>query len=370
MGLLTAMGTGQGIFTCAGLGFSGSGKSKTGMLLACAVREHFKDDRPLAMADSEGGSEYLAKDCKFITGKDLLGLRTRSFDELMAAGKEAEAAASVFITDSCTHYWRDLCNVYLNRVNEVRASKGQGKRLDLEFQDWAAIKGKWARFTDFILTARLHSISLGRAGFEWDFETNEETGKKTLVKTGIKIKAEGEFTYEPSLVFHMERDQKIEGNSVVATYRTCTILKDRFGVIDGHSVNFNSDEKDIRKQYEAVQAFFLPHLNLLKAGAFAPMDTALKTDPEIGPDGDAQFYKERRDRAILCEEVQGEMLRVWPGQTGAEKKAKVEALEAAFGTRSWTAVENTNSERLREGLRRMKEIVAKVPAPTAGKKEE
>ena len=369
MGLLTPVGTGQGIFTAAGLGFSGSGKSKTGMLLACAVREHFKDDRPLAMADSEGGSEYLAKECKFITGKDLLAVRTRSFDELMAAGKEAESAASVFITDSATHYWRDLCNVYLARINEILAAKGKGKRTDLEFQDWAAIKGKWARFTDFILTARLHSISLGRAGFEWDFETDDETGKKKLVKTGIKIKAEGEFTYEPSLVFHMERDQRIEGNSVVATYRTCTILKDRFGVIDGKSVNFNSDEKDIRKQYEAVKAFFMPHLELLKAGAFSPVDTALKTDPEISPNGDAEFYRERRERAIICEKVQGEMLRAWPGQTAAEKKGKVEALEAAFGTRSWTEVENFNSERLAEGLAKIKIIVAKVPAP-AGKKEE
>ena len=68
------------------------------------------------------------------------------------------------------------------------------------------------------------------------------------------------------------------------------------------------------------------------------------------------------------------MIRVWPGQTAAEKKAKVEALEAAFGTRSWTEVENFNSERLAEGLAKIKIIVAKVPeskAPApAGKKEE
>lgn len=49
------------------------------------------------------------------------------------------------------------------------------------------------------------------------------------------------------------------------------------------------------------------------------------------------------------EEIEGYLVSVWPGQGAQEKKNKTDALESAFGTRSWTAVEQMQPEQLEEG---------------------
>jgi len=41
--------------------------------------------------------------------------------------------------------------------------------------------------------------------------TDEESGKKNLEKTGIKMKAKGELGYEPSLLVLMEREMDKSG---------------------------------------------------------------------------------------------------------------------------------------------------------------
>jgi hypothetical protein len=51
---------------------------------------------------------------------------------------------------------------------------------------------------------RCISSLCGRAGYEYDHEENEDGGKD-LIKIGTKMKAEGEFGFEPSLVIEMER---------------------------------------------------------------------------------------------------------------------------------------------------------------------
>jgi hypothetical protein len=103
--------------------------------------------------------------------------------------KEAEGSCSVLIIDSITHVWKEFCQAYL------RAKK----RTYLKFDDWSYLKGDdgWQKFTDQFINSSIHVIFAGRAGFEYD--TDEETGKKTLECTGIKLKAEGETGYEPDL---------------------------------------------------------------------------------------------------------------------------------------------------------------------------
>ena len=69
-------------------------------------------------------------------------------------------------------------------------------------------------------------IVCGRAGFEYDFQEKEDgSGRKELVKTGVKMKAESEFGYEPSLLVHMERASDLKDLSKV--HREASILKDR-----------------------------------------------------------------------------------------------------------------------------------------------
>jgi hypothetical protein len=337
MGLLKTMGTGTGYLKAGFLGLPKSGKSWTGALLAAGVKKHLRLPGPVVMYDTETGAEYLAPMVKRETGSDMVGVSSRSFKDLLGAARECEEiGAAVFLVDSITHPWRELCDAYLRGVNEVRRAKGQSSRQRLEFQDWANIKAAWAPWTDWYLNSKMHVIVCGRLGYDWDFEEREDGSGKDLVKTGIKMKTESEFGFEPSLLVEMARVQEM-GESRKLVHRA-TVIGDRFGVLDAAVCDNPSFE------------FFRPHVDCLVPGAHAPVDTEIKTDAGIQDDGDGAFTSERRRRTILCEEIQGELLRRWPGQTAAEKKAKSAAVEAAFNTLSWTKVETLDSETLRAGL--------------------
>jgi hypothetical protein len=239
-------------------------------------------------------------------------------------------------------------------VNERRARYAKEKhwtfkpQRSLEFQDWGPVKGLWNdRWTQLYLNAPLHLIICGRAGYEYDF-TETEDGKKELTKVGIKMRTEAEFGFEPSLLVEMERTQTPTGKGGFTIHRTATVIGDRFGVLDGKSAT------------DPTFDFFLPHIRLLTPGAHAPVDTAVKTDTGVDEDGSDAWARERKTRTILAEEIQGELVAAFPGQTSAEKKAKADLLAAIFHTRSWTAVENMDSERLRAGLHALRGRLGRV----------
>lgn len=342
MGLLQTLGTGQGYLKAGFLGFPKSGKTYTATLLACGVRAAMHLDGPLVMFDTEGGSEYIAPLVKQRTGRDLVGVRSRSFDDMLTAAKEAQAmGASVFLADSMTHVWRELCDSYLERINATLKARGRSTRSRLEFQDWNPIKAKWATWTDFYLNSPMHIIICGRAGFDYDYEEREDGGKD-LVKTGIKMKTEGEFGFEPSLLVQMERTQTLDKGRATLVH-TATVLGDRFNVIDAQSCD--------NPGYD----FFAPHVALLTPGAVASINTATLSQHDVSDEGDAAWNRERRQRAIFSEEIQGELMTRWPGQTAVEKKAKADALFQFFGTRSWTKVETMDSRAQEAALRAMRE---------------
>ena len=341
MGFLQTLGAGQGYLKAGFLGMAGSGKTRTSVELACGIRDYLKLDGPVAMYDTEGGSEYIAALVQQRTGKALLGHRSRSLADLIAMTRECEEqGVSALIVDSITHVWREVGEAYLKQTNDALARKNKPKKIRMEFQDWAQIKAKWAEWPDLYLNSKLHIIICGRAGFEWDFETRED-GTKELIKTGTKMKVESEFGFEPSLLVEMEKFQIRDGENKLtkAFVRKATVLKDRFDVIDGNSADNPTFE------------FFQPHVALLTPGAHAPVDVVPNTDLGVDSSAEDAYQRERRDRVILCERVQAAMLERWPGQTAADKKAKVDALKAAFGTTSWTEVETRRSAaQLREGL--------------------
>lgn len=343
MSMLGSLDQDQGFVKAGFLGNAGSGKTYTSALLAIGTRKHFKLNGPIAMFDTEGGSAYIKDMVKRETGLQLLGKRSRALSDLMTMGQEClSAKVSVLIVDSMSHLWSEVCAAFLKQVNEARDKENRGPLAKLEFQHWATIKAKFATWTDFYLNSPLHIVVAGRLGYDYAFE-EDDNGKKELIKTGVKMKTEGEFGYEPSLLVQMESIQdKSIGKLTGTITRRATILKDRFNEIDG-------------KQFEnPTFETFLPHVGRLSASGHTVVDTEVKTPMKVDGAGDAEWQRERRNRAILCEEIQGEMVKRWPGQTAEEKKAKLEAIERLFGTRSWTKVESTDSEKLRVGLEALK----------------
>jgi hypothetical protein len=353
MTIMTALGTGQGYLKAGFLGFQKSGKTYTAAKLAIGTRAFFGLTGPVAMFDTEGGSEYIAPLILKETGVALQGIRSRSFDDLMTAAQECVAAEiSILIVDSVTHVWRELCDAYMKQLNEKLVAQKRTRRQRLEFQDWAQVKGIWNGWTDFYVNSPLHIIICGRAGFEYNMEENEDTGRKELQKVGIKMKVEGEFGFEPSLLVEMDRVQESNGSGGFVLRRQATVLGDRFGVIDG------------KEAYDPDFEFFRPHIEMLKPGAHAPINVDIKTKTGVDMDGDTDWARERKTRAILCEEIQGELVNAYPGQTAPEKKAKTDLIYLAFSTRSWTAVESMQSLILRRGLALIrKELGVKEATP-------
>jgi hypothetical protein len=223
---------------------------------------------------------------------------------------------------------------------------------------WSAIKGKglWQDWTDFFLNSKLHLIICGRAGYEWDME-KDESGRNQLVKSGVKMRVESEFGFEPSLLIEMER-QQVEGSDGGFTIKhLARVLGDRFNVLDGKEGN-NPDF-----------TFFKPHCELLKPGKMVPVDTAIKTETGADVEGNVPWDREKQQRTILCEEIQGLIVSKYPGQSADDKKAKAQVMQDFFGTRSWTKIESMDSLALRNGLDSMR-LVFEPPVSNTGTEDD
>lgn len=359
MGLLKEAG--QVEFLKAGfLGFNGTGKSFTMALLAVAVKRHFGLPGRIAMYDTEGGSEYVDPIVQELTGQKLLVIKSRSLDDLGDTVAECIAEHhAVLMAESMTHVWRNLCDAYLARVNEERAKRNRPARGNLVLPDWTPLKKIWAdRWGDVYLNAPLHILVAGRAGYEYDNQEDPESEQTRLVKTGVKMRTEGEFGFEPSLLVEMDREQVLQ-DKVFVTKRRATVIKDRFAVIDAKSELFEAATAG--PALERVWAFFRPHVERLKAGTHTPIDLSTRTQTGADEDGDSQWARERKTRTILAEEIAGALVKYGlDGQGREEKKLRLDLLESVFGTRSWTAIESTESAKLRAGLRAIREKYEQV----------
>jgi hypothetical protein len=308
------------------------------------------------MLDTEASAQYQAPRILKETGLGLVGVQTRALGQAVEFLRTCmEQQVSVAIIDSVTHLWRECCDSYLKQKNDALAKLGKNPRTRLSFEDWQPVKAKWGEFADLYLTLPLHVIICGRAGFEYDYEENED-GKKELIKTGIKMKTEGEFGFEPSLLIEMKRIQ-VPSVSGAAITHEATVIGDRFGILDGKTAN-NPDA-----------SFFKPYLDALKVGSHASVDITSQTSMGVDEAGNAEWQAEKKARAILSEEIAGELLRAFPGQSAAEKKAKADLCQVIFGTTSWTAIENMKSVDLRSGKEAMVKMIADRPAAVEEEKE-
>ena len=316
------------------LGFAGSGKTYTATDIAIGLIRHLKagalpeGDRPIFFLDTETGSDYVAGRIRE-AGVEIFTAKTRAFKDLIPAVKEAEKSAGVMIIDSITHFWREFTEAYAKRKNRTR----------LQFDDWSYLKQEWGKFTDAYINSAAHIILCGRAGYEYDY-FEDESGKKQLEKTGIKMKAETEMGYEPSLLILMEREMDMESKQV---YRAGHVLKERFGLIDGKSFRNPTFEN------------FMPHITSLNLGGQQLGIDTSRNSEEMIEEGQDSWPQEKRRREIWCEEIKGLMIKHGlDGASNEVKKRRMELLQGIFGTMSWTAVENMRSDAIHDGFDQMK----------------
>ena len=350
MGLLKVITDAPGFAKVSLQGPQGSGKSRTAVEIACTLHKVFKSTKPIAFFDTESGSDYLKDIIEERTGLAPLRVKTRAFSQLLEVMRECTAGASdIVVVDSITHVWREIQASYMNRVNEGL----RWKKTRMDIQDIMQIKKEWEPWPDDYLNSPLHVLVCGREGNEWGHEENEDTGKRDLVAVGKKMKVEGEFGYEASLMISMHAEQiaavtarsKKKG-TVEKRPRTiiniATVLKDRFDVMNGAVIEMPTGEDFMP---------FIKKLNPVNHGAVDTQEHTTETLPEM----DGGYNTAKTDRQITVEKIQGELLSLWPGQTAAEKKSRSDAFFKYFGTKSWTEIEKRiPMAKLHEGLALLK----------------
>ena len=302
------------------LGFQGSGKTFTAANLAIGLVKYLREkglpegDKPVFFLDTETGSDYVERHFK-AADVPLHTAKTRAFSDLLTACREAQDGSSVFMVDSVTHFWRELCDAYAKR-------KG---RTQLQFQDWAYLKSEWAKFSTAYVNNPTHMIICGRAGYEYDFEDNE-SGGRDLIKTGIKMKTEGEFGFEPSLLVLMERSTDPDTKKVS---RVAHVMKERFDIFDGATFQ------------QPTFKNFLPHIEALNLGGkHVGFDASRNSEHSIDIEGKPDWRKRKERKDIALDEIKEVINKHHGGTSQAAKEAKADLLEKHGGTRSWAKIEN------------------------------
>ena len=321
-----------GYFKGGLLGFPGAGKTKTAALIAIGLHKYIKSDKPVFFYDTETGSSYVEKDFAKEDIK-LMRVQSRAFTTLMAASKEAEEQNGIFLIDSITHPWREIITAFKRKRNIEK----------VQFQHWDAIKTEWSPFTEFFLNSKCHIIMCGRAGYEYDFEKDEE-GKNELIKTGIKMKTEGELGFEPSLLIEMFADKDVDPKTgkILGITNKAFIIKDRFGEINGQTFSMPTFES------------FMPHIKHLNIGGEHEIITQ-ETSQSIF-DTDKRGAHRLKQRDILCENIWAEMPLRFNGRTDIGKKAGAEFLRETFGTLSQIEINSMSNEQIQIGLDKLRTL--------------
>lgn len=339
MSLFTKAVNTQAFLKCGISGFAGAGKTYTASSIGIGLAQLIKATRVLFL-DTETGSDWMRD--RFAESKiELFTAKTRAFKDLLQAVDEAEKMRGILIVDSITHFWREICDSYLQKLKDNKKNRPRG----LEFQDWAAVKKMWGVYTDKFVNSNAHIIMCGRAGYEYDMTTNED-GKKELEKTGIKMKAETEMGFEPSLLLHMEREMDIDTKKVV---RIVHVLKDRSTKLDGRSFK------------NPTFATFKPHIEFLNLGGEQLGVDPSRTSIDMVEDPRSDFAFLARQKDIVLDEIETLLVEYYPSTSAKDRQMKIQLLKDAFGTASWERIKTFQLETLRAGFEGLGRVLSGAP---------
>lgn len=329
------VGNTKPFFKAAFEGFAGTGKTYTSALVAIGLHKRIGSTKPIVMFDTEKSAKFL-KGLFEENGIELLVKESKTLADLIETMNRCrDGLSDILIVDSLSHVWEDTIESYKKKYN----------RVGLQFQDWGVLKPLWKnQFSNRLVNDPYHMIISGRAGYEYENEINEQTGKREIYKSGIKMKVEGETAYEPDMLVLMERFEEIIGQDK-KIYRQATIVKDRSTLIDG-KIFQNPSYKDFEPAIEAMLSE--PKDNVF--GVEKSSEGLFKTEEDRG-----EYV---RNKKIALENIEGWLVKVWPSTGAADKKAKLDVIEQIFSTRSWLEVEQMGLDKLLAGLEQIKEIVA------------
>jgi hypothetical protein len=352
-GLFQPISVTQGSVKIGAYGPQGSGKTTTLFLLAIGLSLTYHKGAPIMYHDTENGSDFM-KRIADVEGVEVFVAKSRSFQDMCRGLHEGEKnGACVYLEDSITHDWNELMEAF-------KAKKGITK---IQIDHWGEIKPQWAN--DWVvpmLNSPLHILIAGRAGMIYESVEQEDGTSKNEV-TGSKMKAEGDFGYEPNLLIEMFGERvrmapdgtPIKGKKRAAkrggTYvHHAYVLKDRTRNLQGKEFtwqNLNDYKKgDWKKVFDAFQ----PHFNFFNIGG---AQKALTSSPSTGlfnSDGNSEYFQKKRRKDVALEEIESTLTLLWPGKDAKSTRIKLLVIEKIFNTRSWTKVTQMIPDAIESGL--------------------
>lgn len=315
-------------------GFAGDGKTFTAVETAIGVHKLIKSTKPIAMFDTERALKALKWKFDDAGIEALIEDEERSLKALSDSIKWCEDGnADILIIDSITHVWEEFLKAYLNRPDK---HGNPTKRNRLEFQDWGVLKPTWKELfsTPFVM-AKCHIIFTGRAGYEYTDERNEETGKREIFKSGIKMKAETETAFEPDILVLMQKVQDLISEEKTI-WREAMVVKDRTTQIDGKKFK-NPTFED-----------FYPAIKVLLDGTLREVNGGVV--PDTFYEYESKYSEVAKDREILIAEIEGCFELMGLGTGAQDKQVKAWTLNQTFGLNSTEMLAKRSNSIIREGL--------------------
>lgn len=307
-------------------GFAGDGKTYTAVQCAIGLHKQIGSKLPIAIFDTEKAAKALVGVFADAGIECVVDDEHRSLKALNEAIAWCEnGGADILVIDSITHVWEEFLKAYMD----------QKRRTRLEFQDWGVIKPQWKQqFSTPFVKAKIHIFFTGRAGYEYETEKDEQTGKREIHKSGIKMKAETETAFEPDVLVLMEKHQDVLGDTKKIT-RVATVLKDRTTRTDGKTF------------VNPTYADFKPAFDVFLNGQLKPDIMREITDTFAENEERGAAWKRERD--VLLAEIEKTFDYMKFGTTQDAKSLKAAILNKIFGAVSLDGLEAKSNEQLKKG---------------------
>jgi hypothetical protein len=316
-------------------GFAGDGKTYTAVETAIGIHKLISSKKPIALYDTERALKALKWKFDEAGIESVIEDEERSLRSLNEAIKWCEDGnADILIIDSITHVWEEFLRAYMNRPDK---HGNPLKRNRLEFQDWGVLKPQWKELfsTPFVM-AKCHIIFTGRAGYEYTDEKNEETGKREIFKSGIKMKAETETAFEPDILILMQKVTDLISDKK-SIYREAMVVKDRTTQIDGKTFK-NPTFND-----------FYPAIKVLLDGTLKEVHGA--TIPDTFEEFESRFSEMGKEKERMRAEIEGCFELMGLGTSKEDRQVKAWTLSQIYGVNSIEMVERKSNNIMREGLK-------------------
>jgi hypothetical protein len=334
-------------------GMAGDGKSRTSAEIMAGIYNLLKKrgllltDAPLLCIDTEDAAQFLVEFFKE-QGVPVKAKQTKSLADVQTAFDLASAGHyfGVYI-DSATHIYKDFIE------NWAKKNLKSGEKM--EMRHYGITNPLWEKeFGQRMVAAKCHIVFTGRGTAAYEMVENDETHKKEMQKTGVKMQISKDAPFDPNLVIWMSSQQRAGKGGKPIVWREAFILKDRSGTIDGKTFGNEKAKGPSFKDFEPHFTYLLRNVTpgAKIAGQTTSSESVIPDVQERDPEAD--------EKKVALDQIQSLLTAVAPGRSDVEKKLKCDILERVYNERSWEAIKKFSAATIKSGIEPMKTEVENI----------